>query len=118
MNRESELPIFPARKDPSLKGWHRRLRHAIDLTRRTQASIATQAGVNPETLSRIINGIHTDPRFETVVRIIHATGETFGWLLREPQTFLSTDDSARMREIIDFLESSFAPRSRAITRLD
>jgi transcriptional regulator with XRE-family HTH domain len=100
------------------KQWRRRLTRAIDLTRRTQASIAEQAGVSPETLSRIIHGIHAEPRFETVVRIIHATGETVGWLLCEPQTFLSADDSARMREVIDFLESSFAPRSRAINRLD
>jgi transcriptional regulator with XRE-family HTH domain len=98
--------------------WRRRLTRAIDLTRRTQASIAEQAGVTPETLSRVIHGIHAQPGFETVVRIIHATGESVGWLLREPQTFLSTDDSARMREIIDFLESKFAPRSRAISRLD
>jgi transcriptional regulator with XRE-family HTH domain len=98
--------------------WRRRLTHAIDCSRRTQASIAEQAGVTPETLSRVIHGVHAQPGFETVVRIIHATGESVGWLLREPQTFLSADDSARMREIIDFLESSFAPRNRAISRLD
>jgi len=101
-----------------MNDWRRRLTHAIDLSRRTQASIAEQAGVSPETLSRIIHGIHAEPRFETVVRIIHATGESVGWLLREPQTFLSSDDSARMREVIDFLESKFAPQSRAISRLD
>jgi transcriptional regulator with XRE-family HTH domain len=118
MSRESELPIFPARKDPSLRDWRKRLTHAIDLTRRTQNSIAYQAGVSPETLSRVIHGIHKQPGFETVVRIVHATGESVGWLLREPQTFLSTDDSAQVRQFIDFLESKFAPRSKAITRLD
>jgi transcriptional regulator with XRE-family HTH domain len=100
------------------KNWRKRLRHAIDLSRRKQASIAEQAGVTPETLSRVIHGIHAQPQFETVVAIIHATGESVGWILREPQTFLSADDSARMREVIDFLESSFAPRNRAISRLD
>ena len=100
------------------KHWRRRLTHAIDLSRRKQVSIAEQAGVSPETLSRIIRGTNAQPRFETVVALIHATGETVGWILREPQTFLSTDDSARMREVIDFLESSFAPRNRAISRLD
>jgi transcriptional regulator with XRE-family HTH domain len=98
--------------------WRRRLTHAIDLPRRTQASIAEQAGVSPETLCRVLNGRHARPQFETVVRIVHATGESVGWLLREPQTFLSTDDSARMREFIDFLESRFAARNRAISRLD
>ncbi|HSY52669.1 MAG TPA: helix-turn-helix transcriptional regulator [Thermoanaerobaculia bacterium] len=100
------------------KHWRRRLTRAIDLSRRTQASIAAQAGITPETLSRVIRGVHAQPQFETVVRIIHATGETVGWILREPQTFVSADDSARMREVIDFLESSFAPRNRAISRLD
>jgi transcriptional regulator with XRE-family HTH domain len=100
------------------KQWRRRLARAIDLTRRTQASIAEQAGVSPETLCRVLNGRHARPQFETVVRIVHATGESVGWLLCEPQTFLSADDSARMREVIDFLESKFAPRSRAISRLD
>jgi len=100
------------------KQWRRRLTRAIELSRRTQASIAEQAGVSPETLCRVLNGRHAQPQFETVVRIIHATGESVGWLLREPQTFLSADDSARMREIIDFLELSFTPRKRAISRLD
>jgi transcriptional regulator with XRE-family HTH domain len=100
------------------KHWRRRLTRAIDRTRRTQNSIAEQAGVTLETLSRVIHGIHAQPQFETVVAIIHATGETVGWILREPQTFLSADDSARMREVIDFLESSFTPRNRAISRLD
>jgi transcriptional regulator with XRE-family HTH domain len=101
-----------------MNNWRRRLRQAVDRTRRTQNSIAEQAGVSPETLCRVLSGRHTRPQFETVVRIIHATGETVGWLLREPQTFLSADDSARMREVIDFLESKFAPRNRAISRLD
>jgi transcriptional regulator with XRE-family HTH domain len=100
------------------KQWRRRLTHAIALSRRTQASIAEQAGVTPETLCRVLSGRHARPQFETVVRIIHATGEGVGWLLREPQTFLSADDSARMREVIDFLESKFAPRNRAVSRLD
>ena len=100
------------------KQWRRRLTHAIDRTRRTQASIAEQAGVSPETLSRVIHGVHAQPGFETVVRIIHATGESVGWLLREPQTFLSANDSARMREVIDFLESNFAPLKPQMSRLD
>jgi transcriptional regulator with XRE-family HTH domain len=101
-----------------MNNWRRRLRQAVGRTRRTQAAIAEQAGVSPETLCRVLNGKHARPQFETVVRIIHATGESVGWLLREPQTFLSADDSARMREVIDFLESSFAPRSRTVSRLD
>jgi DNA-binding phage protein len=56
--------------------WRSRLRKAIDLTRRSQASIALQAGVTPETLSRVLSGVHAQPAFETVVSIIYAAGET------------------------------------------
>jgi len=98
--------------------WRRRLREAIDLTRRTQASIALQAGVSPETLSRVLSGVHAQPSFETVVSIIYAAGENVAWILREPETFLSSDDSKRMREIIDFLESNFAPMEWPISLLD
>ena len=98
--------------------WRKRLTRAIDRSRRTQAAIALQAGVSPETLSRVIHGIHKQPGFETVVSVIYAAGESVGWFLREPQTFLSADDRAHMREVIDFLESTFAPRNKAISRLD
>lgn len=95
-----------------MNDWRKRLRHAVDLTRRTHCSIAEDAGVNPETFSRVMSGKHAQPGFETVVRIIHAVGETVGWIIREPQATLSADDSARMREIVGFLDELFPPIKR------
>ena len=100
------------------ENWRSRLREAIDPTRRTQASIALQAGVSPETLCRVLSGRHGRPSFETVVSVIYAAGENVAWILREPETFLSSDDSKRMREIIGFLEENFAPMEWPISLLD
>ena len=69
-----------------------------------------QAGVSPETLSRVLTGVHAQPGFETVVKIAHATGEKVGWILREPQAALSVEDLKMMRECIDFLDSHFPAR--------
>jgi len=46
-------------------------------------------------------------KFETVAQIILAVGENVGWILGKPQAALSADDSARMRELISFLEEHF-----------
>jgi hypothetical protein len=54
----------------------------------------------------------------TVVSIIYAAGENVAWILREPETFLSSEDSKRMREIIGFLEENFAPMEWPISLLD
>src|SRR5436305_3901809 len=64
--------------------WRERLRVAIDASGRTQSAIAASAGVSPETLSRVLSGVHAQPAFETVVRIAHAVGESVGTLLDEP----------------------------------
>jgi transcriptional regulator with XRE-family HTH domain len=90
--------------------WRERLRLAVELTGRRQCAIADDAGVSPETLSRILTGVHVQPSFETVVRIVHATGEYVGWILREPRSTLTDDDRTVMREIVQFLDSRFPPR--------
>jgi transcriptional regulator with XRE-family HTH domain len=89
--------------------WRERLRLAVELTGRSQMAIAEQAGVSTETLNRILTGVHAQPRFETVVRVIHATGEHVGWVLREPRSRLTDDDRIVMREIVEFLDSRFPP---------
>ena len=104
---------------PDLADWRERLRGAIRRTGRRQNAIAEQAGVSPETLSKILTGGHANPRFETVVAIVHAAGESVGWLLREPQAPLSGSDLFMMREIVDFLDSHFpAPRRRDSSRVN
>ena len=75
--------------------------------------------MNQETLSRILTGIHAQPRFETVVRVVHATGEYVGWVLREPRSALTDDDHTVMREIVQFLGSRFPSLDPpAMTRLE
>jgi transcriptional regulator with XRE-family HTH domain len=102
---------------PDLADWRERLRGAIRRTGRRQNAIAEQAGVSPETLSKILTGGHANPRFETVVAIVHAAGESVGWLLREPQAPLSGSDLFMMREIVDFLDSHFpAGRKYPVSR--
>src|SRR5437763_10632517 len=95
---------------PDLADWRARLRQAVIRTRRSQESIALQAGVSPETLSRVLTGVHAQPGFETVVRIAHAAGESVGWILGEWQAPLSADGQAMMREIIDSLDTHFTAR--------
>ncbi len=59
--------------------WRERLRRAAQQhsarAHRKQAAIAQDAGIAPATLSRILNGQHAHPLFETVVRIGYLVGE-------------------------------------------
>jgi transcriptional regulator with XRE-family HTH domain len=76
--------------------WRDRLRLAVAQDGRKQAAIAWQAGIAPETLSRILNG--SQPQLETVARIAHACGTTVGWLLSERGHALSIDQRRQLRE--------------------
>jgi transcriptional regulator with XRE-family HTH domain len=96
------------------RDWRKRLVLAIDITRRTQASVAEEACVSQETVSRIIHGIHAQPGFETVVKIVYATHESVGWLLGEQRAPLSSEEMARMREIADFMGTVFLPLGRKV----
>jgi transcriptional regulator with XRE-family HTH domain len=87
---------------PDLADWRERLRGAIRRTGRRQNAIAEQAGVSPDTLSRILMG-HANPRFETVVAITHAAGENVGWLLGEQGFSFSGDQRYKVREAAEVL---------------
>lgn len=76
-----------------MTGWRDRLRIAIKRDGRKQAAIAWQAGIAPETLSRILTGRNARPQLETVARIAHACNATVGWLLDERYGF--TDEERR-----------------------
>jgi len=86
--------------------WRERLRAAVDASGRTQNAIAAMAGVTPETLSRVLSGVHAQPAFETVVRIAHAVGESVGTLLDEPAFFLDGEQRAELRRVIEYLQSA------------
>jgi DNA polymerase V len=102
MNREEAL------KYVRLVSWRERLRTAIDASGRTQNAIAASAGVSPETLSRILNGFHARPAFETVVRVTHAVGESVGSLLDEPAFSLDGEQRAELRRVIGYLQAAVA----------
>ena len=88
---------------PDLADWRERLRGAIRRTGRRQNAIAEQAGVTPETLSNILTGRHANPRFATVVAIVHAAGENVGWLLGEQGFSLSGAQRDKVREAATIL---------------
>ena len=79
--------------------WRGRLRLAIEQDGRKQATIAWDAGIAPETLSRILNGAH--PHLETAARIAHACGVTVGWLLEERGYALTDAQRRTLRSIIE-----------------
>ncbi len=88
--------------------WRERLRAAIDASGRRQNAIAASAGVTPETLSRVLNGVHAQPAFDTVVRIVHALGESVGSLLDEPAFSLDGEQRAELRRVISYLSAAVA----------
>jgi len=88
--------------------WRERLQAAIDASGRRQNAIAASAGVTPETLSRVLNGGHARPAFDTVVRITHAVGESVGSLLDEPAFSLDGEQRAEVRRVIGYLQAAVA----------
>jgi len=86
--------------------WRERLRAAVDASGRTQNAIAASAGVTPETLSRVLSGVHAQPAFETVVRITHALGQNVGTLLDEPAFILDGEQRAEVRRVVGYLRAA------------
>ena len=69
------------------------------------SAVAQDAGVDPTTLSRILNGRMT-PTFDTVVRITRAVSENVGWLLDERGFTLSIDEQKQLRKVVRFLDDT------------
>ena len=86
--------------------WRQRLRTAIESSGRKQSAIAADAGVTPETLSRILHSVHVSPAFETIVRIVHAANENVGWILEERGFPLSATDRRELAAVVEFLRSA------------
>lgn len=85
--------------------WRERLRSAIKKSGKKHSAIAAEAGVDPTTLSRILNA-RMQPTFETVVRIAHTVNETVGWLLDERGFSLSADEEKQLRRVLRFLNDA------------
>jgi SOS-response transcriptional repressor LexA len=90
-------------------GWRERLRAAVDASGRRQTAIAASAGLNQETVSRVLSGIHIHPAFDTVVRIAHAIGENVGTLIEEPAFVLTGEERAEVSRVIGYLQRAVKP---------
>lgn len=95
------LIVFPV-------NWRARLRAAIEKSGKKHSAIAREAGVAPETLSRILSSAHPRPSFDLVVRIAHAVGENVGWLVDERGFSLSGDEQRQLRKVVRFLDDALA----------
>lgn len=78
----------------------RRLRRAMDARDLTQKEIAVRTGLEPATVSDIVND-RTKPKHETVERMVEAIGVTFGELYDEPRLYLSERDVETLKRAAD-----------------
>jgi transcriptional regulator with XRE-family HTH domain len=84
-----------------------RLRRAIERAGLTQKEIAMRAGLEPATVSDIMND-RTRPTFATVERMVVAIGTTFGELFDEPRIYLSEEDAAVAHKFVALLNRLIA----------
>lgn len=77
--------------------WVDRLRQAVDATDK-QYVVAADAGVDPSTLSDILNR-YTAPRLQTIIDLCRVCGVTVGWLLGEEGFELGEEDFAKLTAI-------------------
>jgi transcriptional regulator with XRE-family HTH domain len=80
-----------------MNDWRERLREAINRSGKKHYLIAKDAGITRATLSRVLTGVHGEPRFDTVVKIMRAVDENVGWLLGEQGFGLSSDERAKIQ---------------------
>ena len=85
-----------------MTNWRERLRDAVNRSGK-HSIVAEDAGVTPATLSRVLTGAHGHPRFETVMRIAHAAGETVGWVCGEQAFYLDDHQRAKVRTVAGIL---------------
>src|SRR5260221_12387023 len=83
--------------------WRERLRAAIDKSGMKHSLVALDAGITPETLSRILTAEHQRPSLDTITRVAHAVNENVGWVLEAHGFSLSADQTKQVREAARFL---------------
>lgn len=101
--------------------WRERLRRAVKnrtaIAYTKESAIARDAGLAPETLSRVLNNRHANPSFATVVEIAHAAHENVGYLIGERA--LSTYDEARLlvalRDLRDTVDRAISLLEERVT---
>jgi len=77
--------------------WRGRLIEAVKRNDKPLKAIAYDAEITPTTLSRILHGGHHQPRFETIVKIAHAIGESVGWISGDRAFSLSVQERKRLK---------------------
>lgn len=114
------IVFFPRTLVLELVGWRERLRAAIDRSGMKHSVVALDAGITPETLSRILTAEHQRPSLDTITRIAHAVNENVGWILEERGFALSADEVKELRHVVRFLDTALlhAPLPRTIVRAD
>ena len=86
-----------------MMGWRERLGDAVQRSGKKHSTVAWDAGITPATLSRVLTGAHRHPRFETVLRIAQASGETVGWVCGEQGFYLDGRQRAKVRTVAGIL---------------
>jgi transcriptional regulator with XRE-family HTH domain len=92
--------------------WRERLRAAVNRSGKKHSVVARDAGIAPETLSRILNATHAQPAFDTIVRIARAVNETVGWILDERGFSLSSDEQKQLHKVVRFLDDALTAGNR------
>lgn len=96
--------------------WRDRLRAAVERSGKKHSVISMEAGVDPATLSRILNG-RIDPSLQTITRIARAVNENVGWLLDEGGYWISAEEQKQLRKVARFLEDTAMARTTHRERL-
>ncbi|HJQ38236.1 MAG TPA: XRE family transcriptional regulator [Thermoanaerobaculia bacterium] len=86
--------------------WRERLKTAVAKSGKKQSVIARDAGVAPETLSRILNASLPNPSFDVIVRIARAVNENVGWLLDERGFVLTMEEQKQLRDVARILDDT------------
>ena len=113
-----DTAFFPRPLVFDLVSWRERLRAAIDKSGTKHSLVALDAGITPETLSRILTAEHQRPSLDSITRIAHAVNENVGWILEERGFSLSADEVKQLREVVRFLDATLlrSPLPHTIVR--
>jgi hypothetical protein len=98
--------------------WRERLRQAVRnraaITWTKESMVARDAGVAPETLSRVLKARHVRPSYDTVLRIAHAAQENVG--ASSTNAFSTYDEAtliAALRDAREVVEQTGRPTRAA-----
>lgn len=106
------FPPFPVTRPYLVVDWRERLRAAVKRSGKKHSVVARDAGIAPETLSRILSASHAQPAFDTIVRIARAVNENVGWILDERGFSLSSDEQKQLHKVVRFLDDALSSGHR------